>query len=197
MAGNTVKGQWQNADGLPVKFPQVYADPAQRINKPVALASDQKAVQEILIPFDLSKLAAGTTSYTTDLTNSGTTTGFAEHDAHIPANSTVLSTDVVFGVTGAGGTSITVGLYKADGTAISANGLVTATEGVTANMTVGKTIVGAGTLAVAASNVRTGIGASNAWPAITTAGTFTAGSGYVLIRYVDLASNPELYSANA
>lgn len=197
MAGFTVKGQWQNADGLPVKFPQAYTDLAQRINKPVALAADQVAVREIVIPFDLSKLAATNTSYTTDLTNSGATTGFAEHDAHIPANSTVLSAEMYFTTAGAGGTSLTVGSYKVDGTAITANGFITATEAVVANMAKGNGIVGAGAHVTVTAGVRATIGNSNVWPAITVTGTFTAGAGYIVIRYVDLASNPELFSLNA
>ena len=196
MAGNTVQGQWQNADGLPVKFPQVYASPAQRVNKPTQLAADQSAVKELIIPYDLSKLTAATTSFTTDLTNGGVTTGFSEHDAHIPANSTILSVEMYATATAVGGTSITLGTYKIDGTTIGANNLITATEGVIANMTIGKGIVGQGTLAIAASNVRPTVGAFNSFPAITTVGTFTAGTGFILIRYVDIAANPELYAAN-
>lgn len=193
--GNAVTGNWVNADGLPVYFPKHYADPAQRTNKPT-VSQTLGVFKEIVIPFDLSKLAAATTSYTTDGNNDGVTDSFTEHDPHIPANSTVLSTRVFMTTTAVGGTSITVGAYKIDGTIVSANGFVTATEGVTANLVKGQGVVGAGTLCNAASGVIPTVAATNTFPAIVTAGTFTAGTGFIVISYVDAAANPELFANN-
>lgn len=193
--GNAVKGNWKNADGLPVYFPQHYVDAAQRTNKPTGDKSFG-VTRQIVIPFDLSKLAASTTSYTTDLDNDGTTDGFTEHDPHIPANSTVTKCVAYVTTTAVGGTSITVGAYKADGTIVSANGFLTATEGVTANLVKGQGIVGNGTLCNTSSQVIPVVAATNTWPAIVTAGTFTAGAGFIVLDYVDLAANPELSTNN-
>lgn len=192
MAGNAVKGQWMNADGLPVKFPQVFADPAQRTNKGVVAEETLGTISQLIIPYDLSKLAAGTISYTTDLDNDGVTDGFAEHDAHIPAYATIVSAKVIPTVTAVGGTSIVVGTFKRIGTTISANSIVTATEGVTANLVLGNKVIGAGALTTNSGAVA-GVGASNAWVAITTVGTFTAGAGFIVLDVMTLI--PEL-SAN-
>lgn len=187
MAGNTVKGQWTNADGLVVKFPQVFADPAQRTNKATGTEEILGAVSQIIIPYDLTKLAAGTTSYTQDLDNDGVTDGFSEHDVHVPALTTIRSATVLPTITAAGGTSITVGTYRRVGTAISANSLVTATEGVTANLVAGNKVTGNGALCAAGLGVATaGVGANNAWLGITVAGTFTAGAGFIIVEIQSL-----------
>lgn len=193
--GNTVSGNWYNADGLPVYFPQHYADAGQRVNKPAQVTS-YGVVRQIVVPFDLSKMAAATTSYTVDANNDGVLDQFSEHDPHIPANATVLSTRVFITTTATGGTSITVGAYKLDGTIVSANGFVTATEGAVANLVQGQGIVGAGTLCNASSAVIPTVAATNTFVGIVTAGTFTAGKGFVVVDYVDLAANPESASNN-
>lgn len=183
MAGNTVKGQWTNADGLPVKFPQVYADPGQRTNKATGTEEVLGAVSQIIYPYDLTKLAAGTTSYTQDLDNDGVTDGFSEHDIHVPALTTVRSCTVLPTVTAVGGTSIAFGTYRKVGTVISANSLVTATEGVTANLVAGNKVTGNGALCAAGLGVSTaGVGANNAWLALLTVGTFTAGAGFIVLE---------------
>jgi hypothetical protein len=194
MAGNVVKGQWTNADGLPVKFPQVFTDPAQRTNKATGAEEILGVVSQIIVPYDLSKLAAGTTSFTQDLDNDGTTDGFSEHDVHLPAYTTVRNATVIPTVTAVGGTSMTVGTFKRVGTTISANSLVTATEGVTANLVLGNKVIGAGAL-VTNTGAVAGVGASNAWIGITVAGTFTAGAGFIVLDVVTVI--PETSAADA
>lgn len=193
--GNTVKGNWYNADGLPVQFPGHYADAGQRTNKPTAVQT-LGVYKELVVPFDLTKLATGTTSYTTDLSNDGVTDGFTEHDVHLPADATPLSARMVFSETATGGTSLIVGSYKADGTIIDDDAFITATEGVLANMTKGKCIVGAGVACNASSGVFPVMSDFNVWPAIKVTGTFTAGKGFIVITYIDVAANPELYASN-
>jgi hypothetical protein len=193
--GIVVSGNWYNSDGLPVLFPQHYTDPAQRTNKPTADVSFG-VYREIVIPFDLTKIGNGLTGYPTDKDNDGTTDGFTEHDAHLPADSTPLSARMFFSETAAGGTSCILGSYKIDGTIIDDDAFITATEAVTANMTKGKCIVGAGVAAVAASNVYPVLSDFNVWPALKATGTFTAGKGFIVITYVDISANPELYASN-
>lgn len=196
MAGNTTVGQWTNSDGLRVKFPQYFSTPSTRTNKPTAEMEILGPIHTLVVPFDLTQLAAGNTSYTADLTNAGTLNGFSEGDPHLPANSTILDTWVFTTTAATGGTSITVGTYQLNGTAISATSLVTATEGVIANMTpAGKRINGNGALLNhTQGNAVVGVGVNNAFPAITTAGTFTAGAGFVVITYIE--ANPELFANN-
>ena len=192
--GNTVSGNWYNKDGLPVYFPGHYADAAQRTNKPTAVTT-YGVTRQIVMPFDLSKMAATTTSYTTDLANGGVTTGFTEHDPHMPAGSVVTAVRVVVTTAAAGGTSITIGGYEQNGTILSANAYMTTSVGTTANLAVGNLLTGDGTYNTVSSNVVQTLSTThNIWPAIVTAGTFTAGAGFIIIDYVDIASNPELSS---
>lgn len=193
--GNSVKGNWFNADGLPVQFPQHYTDAAQRINKPTLVAT-YGAIKQIVIPYDLSKLANNTTAYTTDRTNGGVTTGFSEHDAHIPANAAVSSCKVYPTSDAATGTSIAVGTYQIDGTIVDIDAFVTTSEGAAANLTKGKTVVGAGVALTPSSGVVPAVSTFNVWPTLVVSGAFTAGTGFIVIEYVDIAANPELFSAN-
>jgi len=189
--GYAVKGQWTNADGLPVKFPPVYVEAKQRTNKPADVITDG-VKRQLLIPFDLTLLATGITSYTTDRDNDGTTDGFSIHDPNIPADASVLSAHVVFSETAVGGTDFVVGTYREDGTIVDIDAFVTATENVTANMTKGKTVVGAGVACNASSGVIPVMSDYNVWPAIKVNGTYSAGKGFVVIEYIDVAANPEL-----
>jgi hypothetical protein len=91
----------------------------------------------------------------------------------------------VTGVAAVGGTSITLGTFALDGTEIDANGLITATEGVIANQNlVGGRTYGAGAYVAAAVDTP-GIGAADGYLAITADGTYTAGTGRILIEYID------------
>lgn len=178
-------GAWQNPDGLMVKFPSYYKTPANFVNKPRALPSKGGLVKEIVIDYDLTKLGADGVSYTTDLNNDGVVDGFNTGDCYLPANASVLRVTLVAGVAAAGGTSITLGTFGLTGTAIDADGLITATEGVVANMnTVGGRTYGAGAY-VAATADTPGVGTADAYIALTAAGTFTAGTGRILIEYID------------
>lgn len=179
---------WTNADGLQVRFGSDWASAALRKNR-IGSLNSYGATKELQMDFDLSAIAAGTTSFSADLNNDGTLDGFYAGDVHIPANASITEAYLVFGEAAAGGTSITVGLYQEDGTAIDADGLVTATEGVIANMTKGDRIVGAGALIADASG-DAGIGANAGFVGISTVGTFTAGRGKLVIRYVNTVPLP-------
>ena len=175
---------WTNADGLQVKFANYWNDKSNFVNKARALETDG-LVKQIVIEYDLSRIAAGTTAYPSDLNTDGTADGFDLDSTYLPANASVLRTTVYATEAAAGGTSITVGTYQKDGTAIAATGLVTATEGVLANLNAaGKRTYGAGTLNAATAGTA-GVGTADAFIAIAATGTFTAGKGYILIEYID------------
>jgi hypothetical protein len=76
----------------------------------------------------------------------------------------------------AGGTSIAVGLFTEAGAEIDLDGLLTATNGATANLGANVDLAGTGALLGTAVTQKGYIG-------ITTVGTYTAGKGRVLIRY--------------
>lgn len=176
---------WTNPDGLQVKFPNYYKDPANFVNRPRALPSKGGLIKEIVIDYDLARLGASGVSYTSDLNNDGTLDGFNTGDCALPAYASVLRVTVVAKTAAAGGTSVTLGAFGLTGTAIDADGLITATEGVVANLnTIGGRTYGAGAY-VATSVDTASIGSVDGYLALTADGTFTAGTGRILIEYID------------
>lgn len=174
---------WQNADGLLVKDAQYFKDPRFRRNKPTGL-NTAGAKNQIEVDFDLTLIPDGTVSFSSDLNNDGTLDGFNLGDVYIPANGSVLQVLLVMTEAAAGGTSIKVGTFTQAGAAIDDDGLVTTTEGVTANMNaIGKRVYGNGAH-VATTAGTAGVGTADAYIAITAAGTFTAGKGRLIIEYV-------------
>jgi hypothetical protein len=177
---------WTNADGLQVEFGNFWSDPKNFVNRARSV-SKLGFVKELVVDVDLKRIASGTVSYTADLNNDGTADGFSDHDAAIPANASVLDTIFVSTETAAGGTSLKVGIFKKDGTAVDDDFMVTATEGVTANFTLGKRVYGAGA-GVATTAGTAGVGANNVYVGLTATGTFTAGKGFLVIRYIEGAA---------
>lgn len=179
---------WTNADGLQVRFASDWKSAALRKNRPGSLNSFG-AVKEIEIDVDLKLLPAGAVNFTADLNNDGTRDGFYNGDVSLPANSSLISAYFVSGETAVGGTSLKVGLFQVNGTAIDDDGILTATEGVTANMTAGKRINGAGAL-VSDTAGTVGVGANRAYIGMTATGTYTAGKGRLVIQYIDPQPTP-------
>ena len=179
--------RWTNADGLQVAFPNYFAASPKLPNQARFLESDG-AIKTLEIDYDLTQIPNGTVSYSSDLNNDGTVDGFSNADTYIPANATVLRTIVIAttAATGTAGAIFTVGTYKKDGTAISANSLVTAAEGLLVNVNaIGKRTLGAGTLCAATAGTA-GVGTFDAYIGITTTTqTFTAGTGKIIIEYID------------
>jgi hypothetical protein len=180
---------WTNPDGLQVRFGQDWASAALRRNRPGTLKSFG-AEKEIEVDVQWNALTAGAVGFSADLNNDGTLDGFYNGDVKIPANSKITEVRYVAGETAVGGTAFTVGLYQKNGTAIAATGLITATEGVVANMTLGKVIVGAGSLTALTAGAA-GIGANDGYIGITPTGTYTAGKGRLIIRYIDPTPVPQ------
>ena len=174
---------WTNADGLQVRFASDWKSNALRSNRPGTL-STMGAIKQIEIDVDLKRLPAGATNFSVDLNNDGTKDGFYNGDVSLPANSSITDVYLVMGETAAGGTSIEVGLFQANGTAIDADGLLTATAGVTANMAAGDRVNGDGAFTSATAGTN-GIGSTRGFVGITTVGTFTAGKGRLVIAYID------------
>jgi len=176
--------RWTNADGLQVAFPNYYASAPRLPNQARALQT-LGATKVLEIDYDLTLIPTGTVSYSSDANNDGTLDSFSNADTYIPANATVLRATVVAVNAATGGTSFTVGTYTRAGAAIVATGLVTATEGVLANINAaGKRTFGAGALCAAAAGTA-GVGNADAYVGISTTGTFTAGVGRILIEYID------------
>lgn len=176
---------YTNEDGLQVKYGNYWNDPKNFVNVPRTIAGKGGLVKEIVIDYDLLQLGANGVSYTSDLNNDGTRDGFNTGDCALPANSSVLRVTLLVTEAAAGGTSITLGTFGLTGTAQDADGLITATEGVLANLNaVGKRVYGAGAF-VAATAGTAGVGSADAYLALTASGTFTAGKGRIIIEYVD------------
>lgn len=173
---------WQNADGLYVKYGNDFR--VKEANRSRGVVTDG-TIKEMVMDFDLSRIASGTVSYPRDLNNDGTNDGFHLGDPHLPANASVIRATIVMTEAAAGGTSITVGTYGLDGTAQTATGLVTATEGVLANLNaVGKRTYGAGAFCAATAGTA-GVGAADAFIGIAATGTFTAGKGRLIVEFID------------
>ncbi len=183
-----MSAKWQNHDGLGVKFASYVKDPKNYINKFRAVDMDG-AVSQAIMSFDLSKIAAGTVVYPADLNNDGTNDGFTEGDFNFPAYSSILRVILVVDEAAAGGTSITVGTYGKTGSAQTATGLITATEGVLANLdTLGARVYGAGAFVSTAVETAS-VGAAAAFPTIGATGTFTAGKGRIIVDYIAPVEN--------
>jgi hypothetical protein len=177
-------GTWVNADGLVVKFADYHKNSENFINIPRGVRTSG-AIKEVWLDYDLSKLASGDVSYTTDLTNNGVKDGFNTGDCYLPANASVLRATLIVTEAAAGGTSIKLGTFGLTGSAIDDDFIITATEGVKANIdTVGARVYGNGA-GVATTAETAGVGTADAYLAMTIAGTFTAGKGRIVIEYMD------------
>lgn len=166
------KQYYNNADGLDIRT----GGPRSTKNLTTVL-STYGAYNELEIDVDLAELGANGTNFTTG-------TRFSGNDQGLPAYAQVISATLIMSEAAAGGTSVAVGTHLEDGTPVDADGLITATNGALANINaIGKIVLGTGAQIAATggapvSNVRTLIN-------ITAAGTFTAGEGRLIIRYIE------------
>lgn len=163
---------WFNPDGLNVEYGRARK---RQKNQPKAVNTLGHIV-EVKFPFDLSVHTTGTT-FTTDRNNDGTADGFNSGDLFIPDQAHILSCEIFMTDTAAaGGTAVTIGTFQVDGTAIDADGFMTAAVATTAAMAANARIAGTGAL------LNTGVTQKSYVGAVAT-GTFTAGRGYALIKY--------------
>jgi hypothetical protein len=178
--------EWYNADGLKVRFAGYQGQKRTRKNTFVEVKTSGN-YREAICHYDLTLIPTTTISYTTDRTNNGVVDGFNSGDFYIPANSTVLSCDMFAFVTAVGGTAVEVGGYKEDGTVIDRDGLITAANGVIADMAASERIIGTGA-DLADATGENGVGVDNYYIGIYSDGTFTAGTGKIVVRWVDPAA---------
>ena len=163
---------WFNADGLNIKHGRENV----RDNGIVASIKTFGSEGELQIKFDLATMTAGT-QFTTDRDNDDTLDGFNIGDVHLPDGAVIESAAIYMtDEAAAGGTSVAVGTFQVDGTAIDNDGLVTAANGATANLTANNKQAGSGAQVGAAVTEKAYVG-------LVTVGTFTAGVGTVVIKY--------------
>lgn len=168
-------GTWVTPEGVVVKYADYWVKGNQSKSGAIKTFGNTREVEVDIL---LTDLVDGTVNFDIDRDNDGTLDGFSPNNALIPANATIISAEVFTEVAAAGGTDIVVGLFQADGTAVDANGLVTATEGVLANMSsAGEKITGAGAL------IGLGTGAADSHIGVTPNGTFTSGKVRVIVTY--------------
>lgn len=99
----------------------------------------------------------------------------------LPAGSVVLDVVMKVGTAWVGGTKVEIG----DGS--DADGWVSATQGATANLTAGASIVAAGAYAIGDAATNRGLGkvyASADTLDVTITGTYTAGTADIFVRYI-------------
>lgn len=174
---------WQNADGLNVKTHGAYDSDVRNYFNRLRTVKTFGPIKTMILDFDLELVGAGTTWFPADLNNNGTNDGFTDEELFIPQGSAIVRCFSVCKEIALGGTSFAVGTYSKTGSAIDAAGLITAANGAIANIgAIGEYIIGTG------ANVSDATGdvglTADAWVAITTVGTFTAGKGTVVIDYI-------------
>lgn len=173
MAGYSVTNQWTNSDGLTVSYaPDAWPDmaPKEVIGDPL---------HTVAMHVNLTDMT-GLVTFPRDLDNDGITDGFSLEDFHFEDGDILVEAKVVVGDTAAaGGTALLVGTYGVDGTAIDADGLVTATEATLASLTADTVISGAG------AQLGTRL-TKDAYIAASPTGTYTAGEVDIIITYMRL-----------
>lgn len=164
---------WFNADGLNVEYGRKLA----RKRNEAHATKNFGDLQELVWDIDFAKLPAGGTLFTTDRNNDGTNDGFNTGDTFIPDQAHIRSVTLYMtDEAAAGGTSITVGTYQVNGTAIDADGLLKPATGITASMGANADLAGDGDQIGTALTQKGYLG-------LTTVGTFTAGKGRLVITY--------------
>ncbi len=164
--------QWQNDDGLTVRFGQ---DQARETKSLMAPAAGVGPVRYMVVDINFDDLP----TFTTDLNNDGTNNGFSDQDAYIPTGSYIKSASLIVETAFAGGTSYNIGLYNAAGSAIDADGI---DAGVA-------TAALAADLAVACDGALVGgtaLVTSDAYLVVAATGTFTAGKAKLVIEYIQV-----------
>lgn len=152
---------WTNMDGLPVRFGTDQGNRGDRAGS----TNSEGAVQHLVM--NLTFAGAAGTRFPADNNNDGTADGFNGLDGYIPNGAKIIDVDWVVTTALAGGTGWEVGTYQVGGTAIDADGIV--------NDNVGVAEVGAQLNATMTQN---------AYLALTTVGTYTAGAVTLIVSYI-------------
>lgn len=176
---------WENADGLTVLQPQDFQANVNTENQATSVRI-AGAIKQLEVNINFKKLSDnGGVNYTADKNNDGTLDGFHNGNVKLPAYASILRATLVATEAAAGGTSFVIGTATEAGAEIDYDGIVTATEGVLANVnTIGKRTYGAGAYVATTAGLAS-IGAADAFIRIATTGTFTAGKARLIIEYID------------
>jgi hypothetical protein len=165
--------QWQNDDGLTVRFGQ---DQARETKSLMGKASVDGPVEYMVVDLVWDDLP----TFTTDLNNDGTNNGFSDQDAYIPAGSYITKASLIVetAFTSAGATTLSIGTANKAGTAIDADGI---------DATIAKAALAAD-LAVVCNGAQvagTTLVTADAYLTTTVAvGPFTAGKAKLVIEYI-------------
>jgi hypothetical protein len=162
--------QWQNDDGLTVRFGQ---DQARETGKVPAVTMNSGPARYLVMDVN----GGDEPDYTTDLNNDGTKNGFSDQDNFIPAGSFITRAIWINEVLFAGGTDYDIGLFEKDGTVINVDGieealLVTVIDGTNDTVLLNGSEVGGILSTTLDSYVK-----------FTPNGTFTAGKAKLIIEY--------------
>ena len=122
--------------------------------------------------------------YTFDYTDMPATDSGNDMVIAIPLGAKVVSAELKVDVAFVGGTSVAIGLTDKDGTANDPDGLITATQGATANLTLGAVITGTGTLVGI-------VGDASADQVVSSlvVGTYTAGEATLIVKYLPFGAD--------
>ena len=170
-----MSGYWENDDGLQVKFGTVKPENELRGGSVV-----ESPIKTIVLNMSFDDLP----SFTSDLNNDGTLNGFSNQDAKIPAGASIISARYKIGTAwtnGTGTADLLCGTYEQDGSVIDADGLIGATEGDLAQLTINTIVDGAG------ADIGEHCSATaDAYIVVSvSAGTMTAGTGKVIVEYME------------
>ena len=158
-----------NNDGLTIRYG---AEQGARGSK-AGVTTGAGKLRELVLTIDLVALGAGGTGFTADLNNDGVNEAFgnaagASLNTALPANALIHSARMITLTTPAGGTDFVVGTYRADGTVVSANGILTT----------------AGTVQGAQVGTQVAAGTAPWYVAAKATGTYTAGKVKVIVEYM-------------
>ena len=176
-------GTVNNKDGLVVQMSGDYQKFNGPYNNRLRAINTVGPFKYYVMDFDLETVGASTTFFPHDLNNDGTRDGFHVGEAYLPAGSCITRGYVITKEVAVGGTDFTVGTYTVAGATTDADAIVDATDGAIANMSVvGERIDISGALLTSTTAAVT----ADAYVAITTNGTFTAGKGTLVIEVLNV-----------
>ena len=155
---------YTNNDGLEVRFGSDIGKRGMRAGVTTGAGKRRELVLEI----DLPSLGAGGTGFTADLNNDGVNDGFSPSNTPLPIGVVIDQVRVVELVAPAGGTGLTIGTFRENGTVVDADGIDTTVTG-TPGAQVGTAVAQA----------------TGPWfVAAVATGTYTAGRIKVVIEYI-------------
>jgi len=174
----TSRDVYVSPEGIEFKRPKYWVTRQQNRAQSTGKLNTIGGGEFVEYELELSTLPDGTPNFNVDRDNDGTVDGFLSNNIYIPANASIKSVEIFTREAAVGGTSVDVGIFQFDGTAVDAAGL--ATFAVADVDQIGKRVVGAGTLTVPATS---SVGADPVTIGLTGTGDFTAGRVQIMVEY--------------